>query len=611
MLSEDKIKRKFSTITTEIKSSFDNFRTDITNKIVNEQESWNLYYELETAVKKCLVKVFGPEEDIASNALSSEFLSYDSLTNRYSDAVIFNYWSYKGESIETPIKSETTGRWRDNLYYKGQRWSDKEKKKLFYEFFDEIKSALQGEAPVDFFTKHGVECDTRYLKIIGLSDIDEIGNSYKFKQLAIPDLSRANGVIDSKCFRELLDLITKMKKFNQNREQLNKFRSENKDKIDTLSTLASDAFSEAKKKDKALLTAVKEGFIKGLTEDTKKNKKLMTAVPLRDIFNVVIAYQYYDHPYDIHMFLPTANHEKLYSCLVISAEEGSEKINPYIDSIAELANALGQIKAIEQEIWKNMKLNLPIYWRWKKLYEKYSDQYQRLSNVAMNICLAICRKEELEVFSIPARIKEFDSFYNKIVSRANGRDKDYPEKPDDIPDAEWPAIRATRLEDYRAKILNPTIENAKLIFEELKDVLGLRIICLFLPDREKIMARFKYFESKKEIESVDLKENSGLPGYRSMHITFALGNEKCKIYGLEDMQGRKCEVQIRTILDQGWADVSHKIAYKPEFPQLLTEKIRSAIERELENQQSILGGVDQTFERIVQRAKEISERANL
>lgn len=609
MPSDDEIKKNLSDITAGIKSFFNHFRTEITMKIVHEQESKNLYYELETAVKQCLENVFGPEDQISSKALSSAFLSYNS-ENLQSDAVIFNYWSYKGEPIETPIKIGK-GRWRDNLYYKGQRWSVEEKKVLFYKFFNEIKSALQGEAPVDFFTKHGVECDTRYLKIIGLSDISKIDNNCKFRQLVIPNLSGASDVIHSMAFKRLLDLITNMKGVNLNRDQLDRFRLDNQDKIDNLSTLVSNAFSEAKKEDKALLAAVKAGFIKGITEDAEKKEKLMKAVSLRDIFNVVIAYQYYDHPYDIHMFLPTANHEKLYSCLVISVEKGSEKINPYLDSLTKLANELGQIKAIEQKIWKQMKDNLPIYWRWKKLYEKFSDQYQRLSNVAMNICLAICRKEELEVFSIPTRLKEFDSFYNKIVSRANGRDKDYPEKAGAISDAEWPTIRATRLEDYRAKILDPTIENAKVIFEELKDVLGLRIICLFLPDREKIMARFKYFESKEEIESVDLKENSGPPGYRSMHITFALGNEKCKIYGLEDMQGRKCEVQIRTILDQGWADFSHKVAYKPGFPQLLTEKIRSEIKRELESQAAILDSVDQTFERIVLRVKEISKRANL
>ena len=606
---DDKMLISISEKTEKIGKYFKHFQNEMKYKIVNEQEKNNLYYELKTNVRKCLEEVFGSENDIKSNALSKVFLKYNSVRNLNSDAVIFNYWSHEGEPIETPIKSGT-GRWRDNLYYKGKRWSDKEKKKLFYEFFDEIKNALQGEAPVDFFTKHGVECNTCHLKIIGLriQNIAQIKKYSQYQRITIPVLSNTSKVVKSQAFRDLLKFISMMKKVNSDTAQLENFHSIHREKIKNLKAAVLKAYAEAKKEDFDLLNTVKEGFIEGLSTDQKKKNELKKILNLRDAFNVVIAYQYYDHPYDIHMFLPASNHDKLYSCLVITVEKGSEKINPYLESFTALANKLGQIKAIDQEIWKQMKENLPIYWKWKENYEKFSDQHRRISNVAMNICLAICRKEELEVFSIPVRLKEFDSFYNKIVSRANDRDKDYPIKDKSVDKQRWTTRRSKKLKEYRKTILDPTIENAEVILEELKDVVGLRIICLFDTEKDKIIKTFEKLKNDKEIENYELKHFDNVVGYRSAHISFSLGSKRCELYELKDLRDRKCEIQIRTILEQGWADVSHKVVYKSGVPQLLVEKIKEEIEKELGPEAAVLRGVDRSFERIFNKWKQSASR---
>jgi len=612
MLSEDEIKKQLLDFTAEIKKSFIQHTTEMRgkDKIVNEQEARNLYYELETEVKKCLVQIFGEANKTESNALSSAFMGYNSLDNSRSDAVIFNYWSYKGEPIETPMKSET-GRWRDNLYYKGKRWSDKEEKRLFYKFFDVIKSALQGEAPVDFFTKHGFKCNTRHLKIIGgsIANSTEISKSSTHRRIVIPILkpgSESYTGIKSNLFRQLLDLISEMKKFNKEAAQLEHFQSSNQEKIKKIEDLVVNAYFDAENADRGLLVAVRDGFIEGLTDSNEKKDELRTVISLRDVFNVVIAYQYYDTPYDIHMFMPASNDKELFSCLVITVERNNGKIEPYVDSFIALANELGQITALEREIWRLMGDNLPIYWKWKEHYEKFSDRYERLSNVAMGICHAICSEEKIEVFSIPSRLKEFDSFYNKIVNRANGRDLDYPKKTGDISEGRWLTIRAERLNEYRAKILNPTDKNAEKIFRDLKDVVGLRIICLYYTEINKIVSTFQKLSINEEIENYDAKEFDDPQGYRSYHISFSLGSKRCEFYELKDLRDWRCEIQIRTVLEQGWADVDHTLVYKSGVPHLLVENIMADIKSELGSYADLLRLVDKGFERIFTKWKQIT-----
>lgn len=594
MLSEDEIKQHLSSITTNIGSVLKAFSDDIDNKIINEQESKNLYYELETVVKQCLEKVFGPEDDTSSNALSSAFLTYDSTVNQYSDAVLFNYWSHKGEPIETPIRT-ITGRWRDNIYYKGVRWSDEDAKSSFYTLFNIIKSALQGKAPVDFFTEHGVECNTSYLKIIGrrITAISEMTQSSPDRQIVIPILIGSDKVINSELFKQLLRLIGNMRDGNKNKKKSERLRKDKQSDIENIEDLIRKASTEAEEKDFELLHDIKKGFINGLTSDLEKTKALEGTIKLRDVFNVVIAYQYYDHPYDIHMFLPTANHEKLYSCLVISVEEGNDAISPYVQSFIALVDALGKITRLERMIWEKMKDNLPIYWKWKEHYENFSDQHSRLSNVAMNICRAICRKENLDVVSIPARLKEFDSFYNKIVSRANSGDVTTSE--DNI--------------DYKTAILSPTDKNAEKIFGDLKDVVGLRMICLYNAEKNKISDKFKELSTNGEIENYKSDSIVDPLGYKSIHISFSLGSKRCGFYELNDLRERKCEIQIRTILEEGWADISHRFVYKPGVPKGLIKKIEQEIKNDLIGTSASLTMIEKIFQQIVDTVKKYQKTA--
>lgn len=99
----------------------------------------------------------------------------------------------------------------------------------------------------------------------------------------------------------------------------------------------------------------------------------------------------------------------------------------------------------------------------------------------------------------------------------------------------------------------PTAENA---IKYLSDIIGVRIVCRFWNDVFDIAraiennSDFRHIESKNYIDTP--KEN----GYRSYHIILEIEHGGLNL---------AVEVQIRTISQDSWASLEHKMKYKKEI----------------------------------------------
>ncbi|MBF0467186.1 MAG: RelA/SpoT domain-containing protein [Nitrospirae bacterium] len=597
----------------DLKCFFDEFDMRLQDAIVNEQESRSLYFELETRIKIYLEKVFGKEGVTKDAGLSKYFLPYSHLKQiRYCDSVIFNYWSHQGELIETLI-SKDTGKWRENLFYKGKRWSNNDSKASFYKLFHMIKFACEGSTPIDFFTKYCVDCGTTCLVVKGARLDLAISNSgsHNGGQVVIPVLNNQGAgshitITKSDKFRELIKLIADMKDNNEDKDECAVFIETNSINNEQVKKLMDEAFAEVIAENRQLLTDIKLAWIKGITTEKVKQDNLIDEIKLRDVFNNIVAYQYYDHPYDIHMYFPESRVQRPnpYACLVISVEEGNTVIHQFDNSFIEFANEIGQITMIERAIFNKQRDSLQNYYLWRKHYNEFADQYERLSNVVQNICLAVCKTLKMEVFSVPARLKTFDSFYNKIISRANGRDNAFPPISESVNETDWKtSVRSETLAIYRDKVKSPTKENADEIIGSINDIAGLRIICLFPEDKDKIIGEFDKYYKKMQITKPIIKKPDRRGGYSSRHLIFSLDDERCKLYEHEDLKGRKCEVQIRTILEQGWSDVSHMV-YKPSSN--ILEEIKSVLVDKLADHSISLGTLDASLNHLLREHGVIS-----
>ena len=98
-------------------------------------------------------------------------------------------------------------------------------------------------------------------------------------------------------------------------------------------------------------------------------------------------------------------------------------------------------------------------------------------------------------------------------------------------------------------------------FQEIMDVVGLRIVCLFRADVKNIgvivKKNFEILEEDDKINSVDVN----IFGYMSLHYKAKLKDVQPDYKDIKDIP---FEIQIRTIAQDAWATISHDLDYKNE-----------------------------------------------
>jgi len=97
---------------------------------------------------------------------------------------------------------------------------------------------------------------------------------------------------------------------------------------------------------------------------------------------------------------------------------------------------------------------------------------------------------------------------------------------------------------------------------KITDLLGVRIICPFIEDLE---VAEDIISKNFEITEKELKGHYTFKefGYESTHLLIKIPDEFIKKHG--DPGTDIAEIQIRTILQDAWAEVEHELVYKAEF----------------------------------------------
>ena len=191
-------------------------------------------------------------------------------------------------------------------------------------------------------------------------------------------------------------------------------------------------------------------------------------------------------------------------------------------------------------------INLPDQ---KILCKEYDELLPVRTGIARE--LELCVEEAVSpLFSHPrikGRVKSFRSYFRKYIRFLKGG---VPESPA----GNHPHNSLACSQDIRARIIAAS---------GITDFIGIRIICPFLEDLgtvEKLMReKFSVLEVERKGEFKSFREF----GYESVHLLIEIPDEILK--------GRKipycdiAEIQIRTILQDAWAEVEHELIYKAEF----------------------------------------------
>ena len=105
---------------------------------------------------------------------------------------------------------------------------------------------------------------------------------------------------------------------------------------------------------------------------------------------------------------------------------------------------------------------------------------------------------------------------------------------------------------------------------EINDILGIRMVCPFL---EEVKTVSNLLEEIFQVEEVEIK-GADYPyqyfGYESVHFLIRIPGDVFSHNGGSEGSSYPdvCEVQVRTILQEAWAEVEHELVYKSVFTPL-------------------------------------------
>lgn len=213
----------------------------------------------------------------------------------------------------------------------------------------------------------------------------------------------------------------------------------------------------------------------------------------------------------------------------------------------------------------------------RETYEDYSGYFEKIIQNVIKIL-----QTKVKLMSQPtykSRVKSFESYYRKVL----------------------------RLKQ------NEMVDTNSLIY--LTDMMGIRMICAFLEDINLAVEQLKEIFEVKEVEVKGAEKKFSEFGYESVHVLIRIP-EKCmpkfegKFKNLKKVSDEiVCEIQIRTILQDAWAEVEHELIYKTEF-----NPFDIPLRRKLASLNASLTLADITFQEIRDYQKklqgELEERRN-
>lgn len=133
---------------------------------------------------------------------------------------------------------------------------------------------------------------------------------------------------------------------------------------------------------------------------------------------------------------------------------------------------------------------------------------------------------------------------------------------------------------------------------ELQDLVGIRIILLFKRDIKKVC---KIIETNLSVinkyDTLEkLKEDQF--GYSSIHFIVTIPEEWSKVPTFFDLKNFVAEIQIRTLSQHNWAEVSQELQYKQE------KSVPRQLIRSIGRVSALLETVDLEFERLLSQRDE-------
>lgn len=189
----------------------------------------------------------------------------------------------------------------------------------------------------------------------------------------------------------------------------------------------------------------------------------------------------------------------------------------------------------------------------KKQYFELVKGYEKLAENIVVALKVLLDEAGISYLAINYRIKTFDSFLKKI-------DRKHYDDP----------------------------------FVQIEDICGIRVICYYRKDMEKICDVInRAFEVLEGEDKEDLLDDNQF-GYRSFHYIVKIKKEWLAAPNYKGLGDLKAEIQVRTNLMHTWAEIEHKLEYKND------DDIPTKFKRKFSRISAKLEEADEQFEELRQ-----------
>jgi putative GTP pyrophosphokinase len=124
------------------------------------------------------------------------------------------------------------------------------------------------------------------------------------------------------------------------------------------------------------------------------------------------------------------------------------------------------------------------------------------------------------------------------------------------------------------------LESAKIPYEikdYITDLVGVRVICLYEDEVDKISKilgeNFDVLEVTDKIKALESTEDEF--GYKGLHLDLKINQHRRELPEYVRFSHLRFEVQIRSIVQDAWSVLDHKIKYKKSIPPRLKRRINA------------------------------------
>ncbi|MER9138473.1 (p)ppGpp synthetase [Mesorhizobium sp. M0830] len=115
------------------------------------------------------------------------------------------------------------------------------------------------------------------------------------------------------------------------------------------------------------------------------------------------------------------------------------------------------------------------------------------------------------------------------------------------------------------------------IKDNITDLIGLRLVCLYddeiEPVGELVRQHFNVIDVTDKTAEIERTEN--LFGYKGLHLDLRLDGARAAMPEYQLFAPFRFELQIRTIVQDSWSTLDHKIKYKKSIPASLKRRINT------------------------------------